>query len=233
MASRPRNNRRLLRGAILVALAAVTAQTTLHLVDVLVLHGRFESFDAGSDRGLGAAATIVAGLAAALSALVLSLRSPNRTEANLLRFLAVGLGFLAIDRVAALHDRLAYELASLVGLPDVAAWPTPIVYGPLLLPAAYILWRRVRRSVQTTARAGIILLGLALALLPLALGAKLFFGGVPRGIPRDLAIATKQGLELGGWVLIAAALLWAATANGLPEKRPRAPVTIELNSKTY
>lgn len=227
MARRPLDNR-LPRGAIVVAAMAVAIQTTLHLLDVLVLQGRFPSFDAGSDRGLGAAATVIAGATAAFSALLMSFRSRSRREAWLLAFLAAGLGFLAVDRVAALHDRLGHELASHAGLPDVASWPTPIVYGPLLVPAAVIIWRGVAGgAIRVTGRAGIILLGLALAVLPLALGAELFLGGVPRGAPRDVAIAAKQGLELGGWVLVAAALLRAATANERAENRRGAPAPID------
>ena len=205
---------RSLHRALLVATLAVGAQTTLHLVGLFALGGDFEPFDVGSDHGLAAAAMVVAGGSAALAALALSLRHRARIEALLLAGLAVALAFFAVDRVTGWHDRLAYGLASVVDLPRVGAWPTPLVYAPLLGPAALILWSGVAgRSSQRTARAGIILLGLALALRPIALVSRLVFGHLRHGTAYEIAVATKQGLELGGWVLIAGALLAAVAAN--------------------
>src|SRR4051812_10508332 len=121
MPSQPREDRSL-HHALLTAVLAVGAQTTLHLVNVLALSGSFESFDAASDHGLAAAAMVVAGGSAAVAALTLSLRRRTPRDALLLGALAVALGFLAVDRVTGLHDRPAYWLASVVDLPGVGAW---------------------------------------------------------------------------------------------------------------
>jgi hypothetical protein len=213
MSSRPRDDRSL-RRALLVAAVAVGAQTTLHLVDVFALGGTFKSFDADSDHGLAAAAMVVACGSAALAALMLSLGQRGRRDAVVLAALALALGFLAIDRITGLHDRPAYWLASVVDLPRVGAWPTPLVYAPLLGPAALILWTGVAgRASRRTARAGVVVLGLALALRVVALAAELVFGHLSHDSTKQVALAAKQGLQLGGWVLIAGALLAAVAAN--------------------
>jgi hypothetical protein len=224
---------RSLHRALLVAALAVGAQTTLHLVNVFALGGEFESFDAGSDHGLSAAAMVVTGGLAALAAFILSLRHRTRIDGLLLAGLAVALGFLAVDRVTGLHDRLADWLASIVDLPRVGAWPTPLVYAPLLGPAALILWSGVAGGPsRRIARAGILVLGLALALRPVALVARLLFGRMPHGTAYEIAVAAKQGLELGGWVLIAAGLVAAVAARESAQDTHLVPFR-EPGSKTY
>jgi hypothetical protein len=213
-----------LRFALLTAAAAVALQTVLHLLDVFALDERFTSLDASSDHGVAAAATVVAGGAAALAALMLGLRSRRRRDAILLVVLAATLGFLAVDRVAGLHDRLAGRVASVLGLPHVAGWPTPVVLAPILAPAALILWSGIAgRTSQRAARAGIILLGLALALRPIALALTLTSGRLPEGTAHQLGVTAKQGLELGGWVVLAVALVTtAAGAGAAPRTRATA-----------
>lgn len=208
----------MLRFALVAAVCAAAVQTGLHLGGVWLLDGRFASLDAGSDRGIGGSAVVVAGEIAALGALVACVRARTRADALRLGFLAAALGFLGIDRVAALHDRIAYGLADRANLPHAAAWPTLIVYAPLLLPSAWILWFALPGDVGTrTARAGIVCLGCALAILPVALVVDLVHGSLPHGAIRDIAIAAKEGFALAGWVLVAAALV--ATA-GVTAARP-------------
>jgi hypothetical protein len=215
-----------LRVALLTAAVAVALQTTLHLLDVFALDERFPSLDASSDHGVAAASVVVAGAAAAVASLALAVRSRRRRDEILLAFLAVTLGFLAFDRVAGLHDRLAGRVASALDLPHVAGWPTPVVLAPILAPAALILWTGIAgRSSQRAARAGIVLLGLALALRPIALALTLT-SGRPDGVAHQLGIAAKQGLELGGWVVLAVALLTTAgragrVRNGAPRLSAR------------
>jgi hypothetical protein len=108
-----------------------------------------------------------------------------------------------------------------------------LVYAPLLVPAALILWSGIAgMSSRRTARAGILLLGLALALRPIALVCRLVFGHLQHGATYEIAVAMKQGLELGGWVVIAAALLAAVAANERAHDANLAPVG-EPDSKTY
>ena len=146
----------MLRFALVAAVCAAAVQTGLHLGGVWLLDGRFASLDARSDRGIGGSAVVVAGEIAALGALVACVRARTRADALRLGFLAAALGFLGIDRVAALHDRIAYGLADRANLPHAAAWATLIVYAPLLLPSAWILWFALPGDVGTrTARAGI------------------------------------------------------------------------------
>jgi hypothetical protein len=207
-----------LRVALLTAVVAVAVQTAVHLLDVYALDERFPSLDASSDHGVAAAAVVVAGGAAALAALTLGITSGRRRDTILLGFLAATLGLLALDRVAGLHDRLAGRVATALDLPHVAGWPTPVVLAPILAPAALILWTGIAgRSSQRAARAGIVLLGLALALRPIALALTLT-SGRPDGVAHQLGVAAKQGLELGGWVVLAVALVTtAARSRGVSE----------------
>jgi hypothetical protein len=210
---------RVLRRALVVAAVAAVVQTLLHLTGAWLVDGPQPALDAGSDHGLGASAVVAAGLAAALAALVACARAGSRADALRLAFLACALGFLAIDRVAALHDDLAFGFADRAGLPHASAWATLIVYAPLLFPAAWILWFRLPGEVGVpTARAGIVALGAALAFLPAALVFHLIHGSLPPTL-REAGVAGKQAFELAGWVLVAAGL--AATAGGAVATRRR------------
>ena len=129
---------------------------------------------------------------------------------------AVGaaLAFLAVDAPLAVHNRVGAAVAAAVAAPATTDdWPTPIVYAPLLAVVAVLVWRHPdRRDHRLAARAGLLVLGAALALRPLAFGAYLVWRARPRGVLRELAVAGQQGLELGGWILVGWALAAAALA---------------------
>jgi hypothetical protein len=210
----------MLRRGLVLALGATLVQTALHLFGVWELDARHPSLDAGSDHGLGAAAVVVASEVGALAALVACARARTRGDAVRLGFLACALGFLGVDRVAALHDRLAYGAAERAGLPHASAWATAVVYAPLLLPAAWILWFALPDGAGIpAARAGVIALGVALSFLPVALAVHLATGRLPETL-REVGLAGKQGFELAGWVLVATALAATAESAAATRRRP-------------
>jgi hypothetical protein len=201
-----------LRWGFIAAVTAVAAQGSAHLAAGLLSGtAHVGLLDSASNNGLVAAATVSAGAAAAVAAATAGLRHRERRDRARIVALALLLCFLAVDRVTSLHDRLGYAFADVIHLPHVDAWPTPLVYAPLLAPAAWILWRGTAfPATRKTARAGVALFALSLAMRPLALGVVLASGRSPHGTAREVVVAIQEGLALGGWMFVAAALLAGA-----------------------
>jgi hypothetical protein len=187
---------------------AVAIQTAAHLLDTLALGGRYAVLDATSATGLGASATLAVGCVGAVATLTTLRTRPSHPRVVAQTTLAAILAFLSVDRVIGLHDRLGHAIADTLAMPHVDAFPTPIVYSPLLLTAALMIWHETAdRPARDWARTGIALLGFALGVRPLALAAKVGLGWTPVGTGHELAVAVQEGLELGGWILVGTALV--------------------------
>lgn len=197
-----------------VAVGAVAIQGVLHLGNAVVLDNRVSSFDADHEGNLIAWAGSSAIFAAACSAGVLALvRARDRL---LLGLLAAAVAFLSLDETAALHERIGQAGVRVLGLGDDdygrIIWP--VVLSPLLAGVVLGLWRlaeRARPAPRQAIRAGIALLAVAVA-AELAWAAFPISGGEVGSWPDAVAVSLEEGLELGGWLLVAAGL--AALALG-------------------
>ena len=83
-----------------------------------------------------------------------------------------------------------------------------ILYLPLLLLAGLVLWRVAQEAQPPADRAVLVGLGLLVASIPVELA-----GAVTRKlaedsteVPETFRVAIEEGLELGGWILIATGL---------------------------
>ena len=192
---------------IRLALAAVAVQTVAHLVNEFALDGEISNLDADAEFATfawaGSVAIFAAGLAVTLLATVE--RAPR-----LFYLVGAVLAFLSLDEIVQIHERLALELTEGFELPDyvgVRLWL--VLYGPLLLALALVLWR-FAAGLNNTGRQTLVQ---GLGLLVIAVGLEAV--GLPtkwlddRGVewPDVLRIAAEEAAELGGWILVATALL--------------------------
>ena len=197
---------RVLALGIRLALFAVSFQTVAHLVNEFVLDGDVRNFDADAEFAMfawaGSIAIFAAGLGAALVALL--------ERRQLLFGVAAVLAFLSLDEIVQIHEQLALKLTSGLGLPDyvgVRLWL--VLYAPLLLLLALALWRLaqdLRVDVRRALVAGLGALVVAVGLEAVGLPTKWLDD---RGVewPDVLRIAAEEAAELGGWLLVASALL--------------------------
>lgn len=202
---------RLLGVGLVLALVAVAAQTVIDLVNAFALGGRHDQLNADVEGNAFAWASAGATFAAAFVCLFHAVVLRERRQ--LFVALAAMFGFLSVDDIAQVHERIGWRLQQNLALPEsIGARSFVFVYVPLVLAAAYLLWRILVGEPERTRRfvlAGLVLLGLAFALEPL--GTAWEFESTPDRIES----AVEEGLELGGWILIAsglAALLYDAIA---------------------
>jgi hypothetical protein len=196
------------RVGIRIAILAVLVQTVAHLGNEFLLDDRVEGLDAdiegNSFTWASSVATFTVALCAALHAVAFE---KQRREFSVLAGLAV---WFSLDDVAIIHERLALKLGEdLLGMPDYLAvrlWL--ILYLPLLLLAGLVLWRIAREAEPPADGAVRFGLGLLVASIPVEImGAgtrKLAEEGTD--VPETFRIAVEEGLELGGWILIAGGL---------------------------
>ena len=198
----------MVRVGFLIAMFAVFVQTVAHLGNEFLLDDRVEGLDADIEGNsltwASSVATFAVGLMAALHAAAFE---RQRREFSVIAALAV---WFSLDDVAIIHERVALELGEdLLDMPDYLAvrlWL--ILYLPLLLLAGYVLWRIAQAAKPPADRAVLYGLGLLVASIPVELA-----GAVTRKVaedgtevPETFRVAIEEGLELGGWILLASGL---------------------------
>jgi hypothetical protein len=207
---------RILRGGVWLAVAATAIQTLVHLTNIVLLGRHFTLLDAESDISLWAWASTATEAAAAAFAALLAFAATRLAWRPLL--LAGLLAFLSADDILALHERIAID--QLGPIPHASRLIWPLVFGPILVLTGWLLLRGARdasRGVRRLTIAG--LAALVVAVLMEAATPVLFALGQGHGsIPYELESVVEEGLELGGFVLIATALAAQVT-----ERLSRAP----------
>jgi hypothetical protein len=202
------------RGIVWLAIVMVALQCVLHLVDAAVFDLQIERLDADSDKSVWSWTGSAAELMAALGAALLLLAAPGRWK--WLAFLSVVFAFFSMDDTVRVHEALGnlgvFHAAHISGR---FVWP--ILYAPLMVVTYVQLWRvsgamaeRCRRSV----RGGLVMLGVAIV-LEFALSTVIIKAGFGRiaddarvgSMLYEYEVIVEEALELGGWLLIAAALI--------------------------
>jgi hypothetical protein len=203
---------RLLGYVVPFAVAAVTLQALAHVGNAVLLDHRITNLDADHDGNLLAWAGSAAIFAAACSAALLAV---IRRRA-LLGLLALAALFLSLDETASIHERLGQAGVNALSLSDDdygrLIWP--VLLFPILVVVALGLWRVAETARPDPRRA----IAIGFVLLVAAVAAELVWaafplsGGEIGSWPDALAVAIEEGLELGGWLLVAGGL--AAVAVG-------------------
>jgi hypothetical protein len=196
------------RTGLWVALLAVIVQTTAHLGNEFLLDDRVQGLDADVEGTVFTWASAVAAFTVALAAALHAAAFERRRRDFLL--LAGIAAWFSLDDVAIVHERLALELGEdVLGLPDyVAVRLWLLLYLPLLLLIGLVLWRLAQETPAPTDRAVYVGLGLLVASIPVEIAGVVTRNLAEDGtdVPETFRIALEEGLELGGWIVLAAGL---------------------------
>jgi hypothetical protein len=186
-----------------IAVLAFVAQTAAYLTNELVLDRGFHQLNITADGTVFAWANTLA----IVSLVVLVSLAAARRLIRVWRAaaLVLGLGLLALDDATGAHDRLTDLRAdSLPGRPEAAAVVALAAFAGLLAAVFVLLWAesgRLSRGARRTMRVGLLTLTAAVAMR--VAGAA--FGRETVGeTVGALGIAAEQGLDLVGWILVAA-----------------------------
>lgn len=202
---------RLLRIGVRLAIIAVAVQTVAHLGNEFLLDDRVEGLDADIEGNVftwaSSVATFTVGVAAFLHAMAFSTR---RREFGALAVLGV---WFSLDDAIQVHERVALELGEdVLGLPDyVAVRLWLVLYAPLLLLAGVLLWKVIQvlwEPAGRTVRFGLWLLIGSIPVEVAGAGTR-WVDEKGTSVPENLRIALEEGLELGGWILVASGLMTA------------------------
>lgn len=195
---------RILRAGVWLAVAATAIQTVMHLANIVLLDRRFTLLDAESDISLWAWASTATEAAAAAFAAILAFAGSRVSWRALL--LAAMLAFLSADDILALHERIAID--QLGPIPHASRLIWPLVFGPILVLTGWLLLRGAHDASPNARRVTVTGLGaLVLAVLMEAATPALFALGQGHGsIAYELESVLEEGLELGGFILIATSL---------------------------
>jgi hypothetical protein len=195
------------RAGVVVAAAAVLTQTVAHLVNGFVFDLDIWNLRADVDANVWAWASSVAMFACAAALLLLAALRP--ASARLYLFLAAATAFLSADDIGQIHEEIAVVARRLYpGLgEDTSEMIWPVVYLPLLVATVVGLVRVLGRESDAARRVGFVglpVLGVAVVVD----GVWPLFHGDDEAIstPDLLVDALEEGLELGGWILVASAL---------------------------
>jgi hypothetical protein len=205
--------RQLLRAGVLVAVGAVAFQTAAHLGNEFLLDDRIEGLDADIEGNAFTWASSVTTFTVALASFLHAAVFPARRR-EFFVLAALGVWF-SLDDVIQLHERVALRVGEdLLGLPDYLAVRLWLVfYLPLLLLAGLLLWVVAERLWPAAARTLRLGLALLVASIPVELAGAFTRWLAERGtdVPEDFRVAVEEGVELGGWILVAAALVAGVT----------------------
>jgi hypothetical protein len=199
---------RLLRTGVALAVAGVAIQTLVHVVNLFVLDDRYYHLDVSAEKTVFAWASSAATFAAACASLLIA-AIPQTKRRLWMLILGLLLAQLSLDDFVEIHERLGVEVDDLLDLPEfIGPRVWVVVYFPLLVVAAALLVWSALESPPRPSRyqlAGLGLLVLGVASEALGVFTKLL---EEHGIesPHRLRAGLEEGLELGGWILIAAAL---------------------------
>jgi hypothetical protein len=202
--------------------AGVTVQTAAHLVNLFLLDDRYSSLNVSAEHTPLAWASTVATFGAACGALLLAARPETRGRGQM-ALLGVLLAYLSLDDHVEVHERLGTWTEDALGLPNAVGpriWL--LVYLPVLAAAGLLLLRSARNAPPRPGRyqaAGIVLLIAATLSEGVGVLTKLL---EEHGIetPHRLRAAVEEGLELGGWIVLAAGLAAAFYAEAVSDRPP-------------
>lgn len=196
---------RILKAAAAFAVVAVAVQTLSELVNALALDYRYYGLDADVENNFWSWASTSVAFACAFVALVLAI--VNRAWALPCGALAVFLGYLSLDDGYKLHERIGSRIAEALGLGEFGDRLLQPVFVLPVAAAAFVLlvWigRRAAPEPRRWLYGALSLLGVALVAEFIARAAELD----PPQTANAIEVAIEEGLELGGWIIIAATLV--------------------------
>jgi len=198
---------RIMRAAAVLAVAGAVVQTISQLLNYFVFDFAISNLNVDADNNSFAWASSVAQFAAALCCALLLLL--GWWSFRRLLALTLILAYFSLDDIVRIHERVAYSFREDVLGVQLAygrmIWP--IMFLPILAAAFLLLWRFAGQAPARAARGIRVGLGmLVAAVFAEAFSTVFHIGTDPEGTLQDiLQVAVEESLELGAWILIAAA----------------------------
>ncbi|ROR92230.1 hypothetical protein [Nocardioides aurantiacus] len=216
----PSGAARLRRFGVPLVLLAVLVQSAVHLVNLVVFDLGIDLLNLDIDGGVFSWASVVVTFAVAFQLLVLAAQATRR--AALLVAVAGAVAFLSLDDSVQLHERVSEWKTQLGPIAHFSRTFWPLVYLPLLAFVLLVLLALATRMRRAEGRLVVAaLLGLGAAVLLEMASPALFALGFDHGqIGYEWEAVVEEGLELGGWALIALAL---AAASLVARSGPASP----------
>lgn len=197
---------------LLLAAVAVSVQTVAHLVDFWAFDLEVELIRAESDTSVFAWASIVTTFTAAVGAVLLWAVGFGRSRR--LALLAAAVAFLSLDDMVQVHERVSEHVTD-IGAPEswhLARLFWVVVLLPILVGTFALLWDLHRTLPSRYGR--LVLIGAGLLVVAIGLEAvspALFWLDFDHGdFIYELEVVLEEGAELGGWAVIASALVAAS-----------------------
>jgi hypothetical protein len=189
--------RRLVLIGACVAGASIAVTFAVGILEGTVLP--YDRLDPDSEQSFfnwaSAGSTLLAAFLSAIHAIVSNRLRPA------FAVLAALLLYASLDDSFVIHETIGTELGDHVSLAGKVGTPIwTVVYAPLLLLIALLLWRVVRDARQDVRRLAIV----GLLCFATAMGFEVL-GATPLGEPLAVVVG-EEAIELGGWELVATAL---------------------------
>lgn len=200
---------RLLRAGVVLAIVGVAFQTLVHLVNLFLLGDRYYHLDLSAEKTAFTWANTVAIFAAACAALLIAAHPATRAR---WRFALLGLllAHLSLDEFVEIHERLGEWTADALDLSEAVGGRIWLpVYLPVLAAAALLLLWSALSAPPRPRRyqlAGIGLLVSATLVEGVGVLTKILEEDYGWDSPHQARAAVEEGLELGGWIVLAAGL---------------------------
>jgi hypothetical protein len=209
----------LLRWGLVLAVLGALGQGVIHVANSVFLDFRFGLLNADADGGVFTWASSVATFAVAGAVALVALQV--RTHRALLVVTVFIVTFLSLDDSVALHERISISQIGPIEHASRILWVT--VSMPLLAAAFVGLAILARRAPADTGRCMMLGLWMLVIAIVLEFVSPLVFAlGSDHGdLLYEVEAAIEEGLELAGWIVIAAgaggaALLLAARGGVRP-----------------
>lgn len=198
-----------LRTGRVLAVVGAIGLLLAHFTNALLLDHQVPGLDANHENNplTWASSTVTAMVAAA--ALVAAIMTGPRVP---LVVLAAGAGFLSMDDMLALHERISLRIVSALDLAetwDSLLWPA--LYLPLLVVTALLILRMNAIGTLATFRHAVFGLGLLVAAVALEVVTAPWSSGT--NLMHTVQGGLEEALELSGWTIIATATMATMLAN--------------------
>lgn len=203
----------IVRLGVILAIAAVAGQTLAHIADDVLFDSRWDILNADREQNIPTWASAASAFAAAVGA-VLGAVVPGRSR-WVYGGLATILAYFSLDDAVGLHELIVHERVDELGTIEHAArvvWP--VLYLPLLVGGLALLVLVARQAIRSARLAILAGLGMLVAAVAIeVLGTlTLELGLSEASFGYTLQVVIEEGLELGGWIVIATGLIGDAMA---------------------
>jgi hypothetical protein len=186
------------------AAAAALGVVVVNVVNDVAFDERFYQLNANAE---GNALTWLSS-AAAFAGAVLALLLWACTHERITLLLGAVLAFFSLDDAAQVHEKSGEAFGEALGLPDWSVRLWLVLYLPIVVGAAWLIWRLASTAPRDAGRALRLGLLLAASAFVIEIVGPITKEIAERGVewPNALRVGIEEGIELAAWILVATGL---------------------------